>query len=147
MRWFNLHCRREALPVWCHRMRPQILSLRPAETTPAQTYRYYLAWVTKHCFTQVGNHVFIRQTIANLLHCQNWGEGVSECQQQSANQRGKPTCYFLVGCYTSTYKYGNVCAAPLVTLGKPSAVWKGIFWYFSDSWALICVNRFVLKLQ
>lgn len=41
MRIFGgLFCRREALPVRFHRLRPQILSLRPVKEAPAQTYRY-----------------------------------------------------------------------------------------------------------
>lgn len=36
----GLFCRREALPVWFHGLRPQILSLRPVKEAPAPTHRY-----------------------------------------------------------------------------------------------------------
>lgn len=36
----GLFCRREALPVRFHRLRPQILSLRPVKEAPAPTHRY-----------------------------------------------------------------------------------------------------------
>lgn len=38
--YYIYYCRREAVPVWRHRMWSQILSLRPAKEAPASTHRY-----------------------------------------------------------------------------------------------------------